>query len=100
MAPAYLIGNLQITDPARFQQYREPVEVQLARVGARFLVRGGAVTAVEGDPGLHRLIVIAFPDMTTLRTRHDSDDYAPLIRLRQSASTGWFTLAEGYAPAG
>ncbi len=96
--PAYLIANLTVTDPARFAEYREQVAPMIARYGGRYLVRGGAVTAVEGEPGLDRVVVLEFDDMAALRRFYDGADYAPLIALRQSASTGSVALVEGYAP--
>jgi uncharacterized protein (DUF1330 family) len=96
---AYLVANLQITDPEKFAEYRDRVAPVIAHHGGNYLIRGGAVTALEGDPALHRVVVIAFPDMAALRGFYDSADYAPLIRLRQSASTGTVAIIEGYAPA-
>ena len=96
--PAYLIANLQIADTAKFDSYRQQVAPMLARYGGRYLVRGGEVTAAEGDPGLHRLVIVAFATMGTLRRFYDSDEYAPLIRLRQAAATGTVALVEGYTP--
>ena len=95
---AYLIANLRVKDPARFAEYREQVTPMIERFGGRYLIRGGAVTAVEGDPGLQRVVVLEFPDMAALRRFYDSPDYAPLIALRQSAADGDVAIVEGYAP--
>lgn len=97
---AYLIANIRVTDPARFAEYREKVAPMIARYGGRYLIRGGAVTPVEGDPRLDRVVVLEFPDMAALKRFYHSEDYAPLIALRQSASTGDVALVEGYAPPG
>lgn len=96
--PAYLIANIRVTDPARFAEYRDRVAPMIAAYGGRYLIRGGAVTPVEGEPVLDRVVVLEFPDMPALRRFYDSADYAPLIALRQSASTGDVALVEGYAP--
>jgi uncharacterized protein (DUF1330 family) len=96
--PAYLIANIRVTDPARFAEYREKVAPLIARFGGRYLIRGGAVTPVEGEPVLARVVVLEFADMAALRRFYHSEDYAPLIALRQSASTGDVALVEGYAP--
>jgi uncharacterized protein (DUF1330 family) len=96
--PAYFVFNEQVTDQARFDEYRKQAGPLIERYGGRFLIRGGAVTAAEGNPGLQRFGVIEFDDMAALRCFYDSAEYAPLIRLRQSASTGWVALVEGYTP--
>jgi uncharacterized protein (DUF1330 family) len=98
--PAYLIANIRVTDPARFAEYRDKVAPLIARHGGRYLIRGGAVTPVEGEPRLERVVVLEFDDMAALRRFYDSADYAPLIALRQSASTGDVALVEGYTPPG
>jgi uncharacterized protein (DUF1330 family) len=94
---AYLIANIQVKDPARFNEYREKVAPMIARHGGRYLVRGGAVTPLEGNPGLHRLVVLEFPSMEKLRAFYDSADYAPLLKLRQSATEGTVALVEGHS---
>jgi uncharacterized protein (DUF1330 family) len=93
---AYLVANLQVTDPAKFDSYRRQVAPLIDRHGGRYLVRGGEVTAAEGDPGLHRLVIVEFADMARLRRFYDSPEDAPLIRLRQEGTTGSVALVEGY----
>ena len=93
----YMIFNEQITDQAKFDAYRQQAGPLIARYGGRFLVRGGKVTPLEGTPGLHRVVIIEFADMAAARRFYDSEDYAPLIRLRQSASTGDAAIVEGGA---
>lgn len=93
---AYLIANITVNDPKGFGEYRDQVAPMIAAFGGRFLVRGGAVTDVEGSLGLARLVVLEFPDMAKLRGFYDSAEYAPLIALRQSCTTGDVALVEGY----
>jgi uncharacterized protein (DUF1330 family) len=93
--PAYLLANLRVTDQARYDEYRAQVPAVISQYGGRFLVRGGAVTPVEGDPGLARLVIVEFGDMAALRRFYDSPEYAPLIRLRQEATTGTVAFLEG-----
>ena len=50
---------------------------------------------LEGDWSPLRLVVIEFPDMDAARAWHESDAYAPLIELRQSASATNIVLVEG-----
>ena len=95
---AYLIANIEVTDAAGFERYRAGVSAIIAQYGGRYLVRGGAVTAVEGTPGINRLVVLEFPTMDQLRTFYDSAEYAPLLKLRLASSHSETVLAEGYAP--
>jgi|SRR5689334_23215336 len=91
----YMIFNEQVTDHSRFENYRQQAGALILRYGGRFLVRSGNVTSLEGDPGLHRVVVIEFDDMAAARRFYDSDEYRPLIQLRKSASTGYAAIVEG-----
>jgi uncharacterized protein (DUF1330 family) len=96
--PAYLIANIRVKDPAKFSAYREQVAPMIARFGGRYLIRGGAVTPVEGEAVFERVVVLEFPTMDGLKIFYHSPDYAPLIALRQEASDGDVAMIEGYAP--
>lgn len=95
---AYLIANLTVHDAAGFAEYGAQVAPMITARGGRYLVRGGAVTAAEGDMGLGRVVIVEYPDMAALRAFYDSPEYAPLMALRLSASTGTVAFIEGYAP--
>jgi len=94
----YMVFNEQITDQATFDTYRQQAGPLILRYGGRFLVRGGGVTPLEGDPGLHRVVIIEFDDMAAAYRFYDSEEYRPLIQLRQSASTGYAAIVEGNPP--
>ena len=93
--PAYVIADVDVTDPARYAEYRQRVPATVAAYGGRFLVRGGACDVVEGDWRPGRVVVIEFPDMAAAKAWYGSAEYGPLVKLRQSASTGSLLLIEG-----
>ncbi|MCC6719488.1 MAG: DUF1330 domain-containing protein [Acetobacteraceae bacterium] len=96
--PAYLIANINVTDPALFDTYRAQVPAVIAQYGGKYAVRGGAMEVVEGSSPFQRLVVLEFPTMAALKSFYHSPEYAPLTALRQKASTGDVILVEGYAP--
>ena len=93
---AYLIANITVTDPQRFAAYREQVPSVLAKYGGRFLVRAGAVHALEGDFGLDRFVVIEFPSAEAARRFYHSEEYAPLLKLRSETTNSEVAIVEGY----
>ncbi|WP_431281827.1 DUF1330 domain-containing protein [Humitalea sp. 24SJ18S-53] len=95
--PAYMIADLEVTDPSRFGEYRTAVSPMIARFGGRYLIRGPELEVKEGAPFFHRLVVLEFPSMDALRNFYDSPDYAPLLALREACSTSRLVFAEGYA---
>lgn len=93
--PAYFVVNITVRDPAKFEAYRAAVPAVIAKFGGRYLVRGGKVEPMEGDPGLDRVVILEFPDAAAARAFYRSEEYAPLLALRLSASEGTMALVEG-----
>ena len=56
----YLIVELEITDAAKFEKYRELVPAIIEKHGGRYLVRGGNTETLEGDWSPKRVIVLEF----------------------------------------
>ncbi|MBO0885400.1 MAG: DUF1330 domain-containing protein [Mycobacterium sp.] len=92
---AYVIGEVEVTDPAVYEEYRKQVLPVITKYGGRFIVRGGDIDTLEGDWAPKRVVVIEFPSVEQARNWHRSPEYAPLIKLRQKASTGKFIVVEG-----
>jgi uncharacterized protein (DUF1330 family) len=96
-APAYMIGEVDVTDPATFQKYSEKVPGTLAAFNGHFLVRGGKTQALEGDPP-KRIVVIAFDSMKQAQSWDDSPAYDAIKPIRQSAAKSRLFIVEGVAP--
>ena len=92
---AYLIANVEVTDPAAYEEYRRRVPAIIAAHGGRYLARGGASQRLEGDSGAHRLVIVEFPDMARLQAFYASPEYRPLIAMRQRASRSSLMAVEG-----
>ena len=93
---AYLIANLDIHDPALFQQYREQVTPVIEKFGGRYLVRGGEAVSKEGNLGLKRLVVLEFPDMNAAEAFYSSPEYQPVLDLRLRSANTSLVLVPGY----
>jgi uncharacterized protein (DUF1330 family) len=91
----YLIAHLDVTDPEGFEAYRANVPAVIAQYGGRYLIRGGAVEAVEGDWAIPRLVVLAFDSVAQARRFYDSPEYQAILPLRLNASKGTVVFAEG-----
>jgi hypothetical protein len=57
---AYVIADIQVTDPTSYDQYRPLAAASVARFGGRFAVRGGKIDLLEGEPEPERIVVIEF----------------------------------------
>lgn len=92
---AYVIGEIEVTDAAAYEEYRRQVLPVVQKYGGRFIVRGGKVEALEGGWAPRRLVALEFPSMEQARKFYRSPEYAPLIALRRKASRGKLVLVEG-----
>jgi uncharacterized protein (DUF1330 family) len=92
---AYVIGEIEVTDPATYDEYRKQVLATIENHGGRFLVRGGDVEALEGGWSPKRIVVLEFPTLQQARTWYRSPEYAPLIKLRQKGSRGRLIAVQG-----
>ena len=95
---AYVIGEIEITDPVAYEEYRRQVNAVNAKYGGRFLVRGGRSEVLEGGPAPKRMVVVEFPSLEQAQKWYRSAEYGPLIELRQKASKGRLVLVEGAPP--
>jgi uncharacterized protein (DUF1330 family) len=92
---AYLVVEVtDITDEGPVGQYVQQAPAIVARYGGRYIARGPA-TVLEGNHQPLTIVLIEFPSMEQLQAFYSSDDYAPLIALRQQGSSFNFLAVEG-----
>lgn len=91
----YLIANIDVTDRAKFDEYRQKVTPVVAKFGGRFIVRGGEVRRLEGNLPIHRLVVLEFPSPDAAQRFYESAEYAPLLKLRQASTNSDLILVAG-----
>jgi uncharacterized protein (DUF1330 family) len=92
---AYVIGEIEVTDPATYEDYRKQVPAVVKKYGGKFVVRGGKVETLEGGWSPKRIVALEFPSLEQAQKWYRSPEYAPLIELRQRASRGKLILVEG-----
>jgi uncharacterized protein (DUF1330 family) len=93
--PAYFIVDIEVTDPAGFEEYRKQVPGTIEKYGGRFLVRGGQVQTLEGDWKPKRVVVVEFPSIEQARRWYDSEEYRAPKALRLRTARGSVVLVEG-----
>ena len=92
---AYIIVDVEITDPVRYAAYIRVVPPTIAKYGGRFLVRGGKAETLEGSWKPRRVVVVEFPTFEKAREWWESEEYRGPRALRQSASVTDMILVEG-----
>jgi uncharacterized protein (DUF1330 family) len=91
----YLIADIKVNDPVRYEEYRKMVPATLAKYGGEFVVRGGAHEVLEGDWQPNRLVVIRFPSVEQARAWHDSPEYRPALEIRHATAESRSVIVEG-----
>jgi uncharacterized protein (DUF1330 family) len=95
MPNAYVIVDIDVTDPQRYAAYRELAGPAVEAAGGRYLVRGGTTEVLEGDRVPHRMVILEFPDMDAARAWYDSPAYREARAVRDGAAVGSFIAVEG-----
>ncbi len=91
----YVIVDVKITDPSRYEDYKQLTPASLLPFEGKFLVRGGAVETLEGSWKPGRVVVLEFPSAQKARAWWASEAYAQAKAIRQSASVTQMILVEG-----
>jgi uncharacterized protein (DUF1330 family) len=93
---AYVIVDVEVTEPEPYEEYRRRVPATLERYGGRFAVRGGRYETLEGDWKPQRIVVLEFPSVERAREWYRSPEYQEIIPLRERhARTNFLTVVEG-----
>jgi uncharacterized protein (DUF1330 family) len=92
---AYVVGDLEITDPVAYEEYRKQVPAIIAAHGGRYVVRGGASEVLSGQWQPKRMVVLEFPSVAAVKAFWDSPEYKPLRAIRERASKSNLVLVEG-----
>ena len=90
---AYLVGNLKVTNPEGFTEYRELVAKTITDHGGEYVVADANSVPVEGDPD-HLSVVLKFDSMEALQGWYDSPEYQEILALRTDNSEGIITFAQ------
>jgi uncharacterized protein (DUF1330 family) len=95
--PAYVIVDIEVTDPAGYEAYKLMAPPTLAVYAGKYLARGGATAVLEGDWKPSRLVILEFPDAAHARQWLESPEYAPARAIRQRTARTNMVLLEGVA---
>lgn len=95
MTKAYWVAHVDVRDAERYKDYVATAKPAFERFGARFLVRGGAFEAMEGE-GRNRNVVIEFPSYQAARDCYDSPEYQEAKAIRQTVADAQMIIIEGY----
>jgi len=93
--PAYILVDVNITDPDEYEEYRKLTPATIAAFGGKFIVRGGVTEILEGDWNTGRFVVIEFPSAEQAKAWWESPEYTAAKAIRYRAASSKMILVEG-----
>ena len=98
--PAYIVAQIDVHDPARYQSYLQGFMAIFERFGGAMLATSAKETEViEGRWSLPRTVIMCFPSLDAAHHWHDDPDYQSLAEYRRASATATanLVLVEGLA---
>ena len=92
---AFVIFDVDIRDPARYQEFMQGVKPALEAAGARYLARGGAHKVYEGDWTPRRIVLLQFPSVAAWEEFYNGPVYQGLQAVRDECSSARLVSVEG-----
>jgi uncharacterized protein (DUF1330 family) len=97
--PAYVIAEVEVTDPTALRTYGEKAPQIVDSYKGHYVVRGGGkMQALEGEPPKGYVVVIGFESAEKAREWYDSPEYSAIRPIRQGATKSRLFIAEGVVP--
>jgi len=94
---AYVVVNVDVKDPARYEDYKSMVPPTMTAYGGGFLVRGAPLHEMEGKWPRPRLVILECPDVDAAKRWWASPEYAEAKALRQANADAELVIVEGFA---
>jgi len=98
--PAYLIAEVEKDpskpqDPEAARRYADEAPKSLFPFGGWYVVRGGRVQTLEGEPPKGYIVVIGFDSLEKARAWYDSPAYEAIKPIRQNTTKSRLLLVQG-----
>lgn len=99
MKKAYVVAEIQVSDPTGYADYIPLSTASLAQHGGTFLVRGGQRDQREGGDDAHgsawRTVITEFESLAKAQAWYESVEYEKAKSIRLANSVGRLFIVEG-----
>jgi uncharacterized protein (DUF1330 family) len=92
---AYIILDIEVSDPAGYEEYKKLGPPTVAQYGGKYVARGGKAENLEGDWSPSRIVMLEFPSVEQAKAWINSPEYAPGRALRHKYATSRTIVVEG-----
>ena len=92
---AYVIVDTNVTDPARYEEYKKLAAPTVEMYGGKYIARGGKTETLEGDWSPTRLVILQFENIEQAKAWHDSVEYGEAKSLRHETAISKMVAIDG-----
>nr|UXE45325.1 hypothetical protein Hi04_10k_c4637_00012 [uncultured bacterium] len=92
---AYIIVEIDIVDPAGYEEYKKLAGATVEKYGGKYVVRGGRTEVLEGDWNPKRIVVLQFESAQHAKNWLNSEEYREPRKMRHRTSRTKMILVEG-----
>jgi uncharacterized protein (DUF1330 family) len=92
---AYIIVEIEVTDPAGYEKYKNLAGATVEKYGGKYIVRGGKTEVLEGDWQPKRIVVLEFPNAERAKAWLNSDEYREPRKMRHATAKTRMIVVDG-----
>ncbi|HSP86692.1 MAG TPA: DUF1330 domain-containing protein [Ignavibacteriaceae bacterium] len=92
---AYIIVEVDVKDPVRYEDYKKLTPASIAAYGGKFIVRGGKTELIEGNQEPKRIVILEFENAEKAKQWWNSPEYRDAKKLRHATAESRMILVEG-----
>jgi len=92
---AYVIVDIDVFDPAGYEEYKKLASQAVKLYGGRYLARGGQNETLEGEWHAKRLVILEFASLERAKAWLNSPEYEPARALRHKTARTNMVVVEG-----
>jgi uncharacterized protein (DUF1330 family) len=92
---AYVIVDIEVTDPAGYEEYKKLAPPIVAMYGGKYVARGGRTETLEGDWSPSRLVILEFESLEQAKKWVNSEEYREPRKMRLNTTNSKMIVIEG-----
>ncbi len=92
---ACVIVEIDILDPAGYEEYKKLAGATVEKYGGKYIVRGGATEVLEGDWNPKRIVVLQFQSTQRAKDWLNCEDYREPRKMRHRTAKTNMIVVEG-----
>lgn len=92
---AYIIVEIDVQDPAGYEDYKKLAGPTVEAHGGKYIVRGGKTEVLEGEWQPKRIVILEFPSTDQAKKWLNCEEYREPRKMRHRTAKTNMILVEG-----